>query len=200
MPDKKQVIGIYGEMTLAMELHERGWSVYRAYIDSNIDFVITKYWCNDCNNFTTPQRKPKKNGEMITDRCQQCAKKEIRLVEKYIQVKTSEGEQHGKTMSYSFHAKLRHNIDIRSYYVWIAVVEKEQAKIPHYYIFHHTKVNRFDDLSLPSYQETDNQKTTLRIDDDGNVLNKGRKHDYSCFKEFHNNFKKLEEFIPLNQR
>ena len=29
----KQVIGLYGEMRLAMELHNRGWQVYRTYID-----------------------------------------------------------------------------------------------------------------------------------------------------------------------
>ena len=38
----KLVIGLYGEMRLAMELHKRGWQVYRAYIDEKFDFVILK--------------------------------------------------------------------------------------------------------------------------------------------------------------
>ena len=40
---KKLVIGLYGEMHLAMLLHEKGWQVHRSYIDESIDFVITKY-------------------------------------------------------------------------------------------------------------------------------------------------------------
>ena len=30
---KKQVIGPYGEMQLAMELHSLGWQVHRGYIE-----------------------------------------------------------------------------------------------------------------------------------------------------------------------
>ncbi|WP_233708882.1 hypothetical protein [Helicobacter muridarum] len=58
------------------------------------------------------------------------------------------------------------------YYVWIAVFanneDLENAKI-HYYIFHSSDVRRFDDISLPTYQITDNQKTTLRINLQGEV-------------------------------
>ncbi|MDR0676694.1 MAG: hypothetical protein LBF97_06610 [Elusimicrobiota bacterium] len=50
---KKQVIGLYGEMQLAIRLHERGWQVHRSYIDEGIDFVITKYFCTDCRQFST---------------------------------------------------------------------------------------------------------------------------------------------------
>jgi hypothetical protein len=49
---KKQVIGLYGEMQLAMILHEKGWQVHRSYIDEGIDFVITKYFCKCCNKFS----------------------------------------------------------------------------------------------------------------------------------------------------
>ena len=49
---KKQVIGLFGEMQLAMILHERGWQVHRAYIDEGIDFIITKYWCSSCNLYS----------------------------------------------------------------------------------------------------------------------------------------------------
>ena len=29
----------------------------------------------------------------------------------------------------------------------------------------------------------------------GNILNKGKKYNYDCFKEFHNNFECLEEIL-----
>ena len=44
----KRVIGLYGEMRLAMELHKQGWQVYRAYIDDKFDFVILKSYCENC--------------------------------------------------------------------------------------------------------------------------------------------------------
>ena len=47
----KQVIGLYGEMRLAMELHKRGWQVFRAYIDEKFDFVILKSYCENCKAF-----------------------------------------------------------------------------------------------------------------------------------------------------
>lgn len=49
---KKQVIGLYGEMQLAMNLHSRGWQVHRSYIDEGIDFVISKYYCRSCKKFS----------------------------------------------------------------------------------------------------------------------------------------------------
>ncbi|KPH56467.1 hypothetical protein HPU229334_01750 [Helicobacter pullorum] len=36
-------------------------------------------------------------------------------------------------------------------------------------------------------------KTTLRINLVGEILNRGKKYSYDCFKEFHNNFVVLEE-------
>ena len=42
---------------------------------------------------------------------------------------------------------------------------------------------------------TDNQKTTLRINKEGEVLNRGRTYDFSVFEDFHNNFECLEELI-----
>lgn len=96
-----------------------------------------------------------------------------------------------KERKYSFHAKLRSNVDNRSFYVWIAF--KSMGASPNYYIFNHKEISKFDDLSLGSYQRTDNQKTTLRIDEEGDVLNKGKKHSYECFnKDFKNNFAALE--------
>ena len=49
---KKQVMGLYGEMRLSMELHELGWQVHRAYIDEGIDFTITKYYCRNCHRYS----------------------------------------------------------------------------------------------------------------------------------------------------
>lgn len=63
----------------------------------------------------------------------------------------------------------------------------------HFYIFKPQDVERFDNLELASYQQTDNQKTTLRIGQDGQVHNRGRVNDYSAFEEFHNNFEIFDE-------
>lgn len=69
----------------------------------------------------------------------------------------------------------------------------EQSKL-HYYIFNSNDINKFDDITLPTYQITDNQKTSLQINIDGKVLNKGKKYNYDCFNnEFFNNFKLLEQ-------
>ncbi len=174
-------------MLLAMELHKKGWQVYRAYIDENVDFVIAKYYCKKCKKTTKLHKH--------TDKCDTCGEGKVDFFVRFIQVKTSEGVPHCKegVRSYSFHAKLRSNIGKNSFYAWIAVTEdKEGNKMPHFYIFHHTEINKFDNLSLPSYRITDNQKTTLHIRYDGSVLNKGIKYSYDCFKEFHNNFDKLE--------
>ena len=76
------------------------------------------------------------------------------------------------------------------FYVWIVVWDKKNV---HFYIFKPEQVQEFDDLSLDSYRITDNQKTTLRISQEGEVKNRGRKHDYSSFKEFNNNFAVFNE-------
>ncbi|STQ85464.1 hypothetical protein [Helicobacter muridarum] len=49
---KKQVIGLYGEMQLAMKFHNNVWQVHRSYIDEGIDFVISKYYCKICGKFS----------------------------------------------------------------------------------------------------------------------------------------------------
>ena len=95
--------------------------------------------------------------------------------------------------SYKFHAKLRSNIDPRAYYAWIAMIPQNGVLIPHYYIFHHHEINNFNNLDLDCFQKTDNQNIHLTIDKEGNVVTKGSKHKYNCFKKFHNNFEKLTE-------
>jgi hypothetical protein len=94
--DKKtQVIGLYGEMQLAMALHERGWQVHRAYLDEGIDFTITKYWCEKCEKFSNQYlKKQEYNGSertCVTNLCEHCREQKLKIVSRYLQVKTSEG-------------------------------------------------------------------------------------------------------------
>lgn len=136
----------------------------------------------------------------MTNLCEKCKKTPLNIVTKYLQVKTSEGisnKSNNSVRAFSFHPKIRYNIGNDFYYVWIAVFENkdnlEQSKL-HYYIFNSNDINKFDDITLPTYQITDNQKTSLQINIDGKVLNKGKKYNYDCFNnEFFNNFKLLEQ-------
>ena len=203
-----------------MELHKKGWQVYRAYIDEHIDFVLAKYWCSTCKEFSNLEKRPKEKqdgslagGQFPTNCCEICKNPSLKVKVRFVQVKTSEGievpgnQRSNPTMratrdyidvirAYSFHAKLRSNIDKRSFYAWIALIPVADKLEPHYYIFHHKEIDRFDDLTLPSYQKTDNQKITLRIDSKGNVRNqRGPKHDFSCFKEFHNKLDRFEQLV-----
>ncbi|BAM13172.1 hypothetical protein HCN_2024 [Helicobacter cinaedi PAGU611] len=199
---KKQVIGLYGEMQLAMKLHGLGWQVHRGYIDEGIDFVISKYYCKVCekfsNQFIRQESWQGQKAKCVTNLCEFCKKTKLDIVTKYLQVKTSEGKPSKKpnAREFSFHPKIRYDIDNCVFYVWIAVFaenENLEQSIIHYYIFHSSDVSRFDDMSLPTYQITDNQKTTLRINKQGEILNNGKKYSYECFKEFHNHFEILEK-------
>lgn len=207
---KKLVIGLYGEMQLAMKLHALGYQVHRGYIDEGIDFVISRYYCKSCKKFSSQFiRQSKfegKNAKCVTNLCEFCEKQKLDIITKYLQVKTSEGIEiikNGEVLqnirNFSFHPKIRYDMDKNVYYVWIAVFtnsqneeDLENAKI-HYYIFCSSDISKFDDINLPTYQITDNQKTTLRIDINGKVLNKGKKYSYECFKDFHNDFKIFEQ-------
>ncbi|MCL2063825.1 MAG: hypothetical protein FWG98_05585 [Candidatus Cloacimonetes bacterium] len=201
---KKQVIGLFGEMQLAMNLHERGWQVHRAYIDEGIDFIITKYWCPCCNLYSNQLlRYDDYKGasvKCVTNLCEHCQETELNVISKYLQVKTSEGipTNDSSIRDFSFHPKIRYDMGHNVFYIWIAVFENDnedtQSKICHFYVFNTKDVDRFDNTSLPTYQITDNQKTTLRINKNGKVLNQGVKYDYSCFNEdFYNNFEKIEQ-------
>ena len=200
---EKRVIGLYGEMSLAMALHEKGWQVYKAYIDEHVDFIIARYYCTNCQEFSQLQKRPsgsisKISGLFPTDRCHKCHQKTIKFIVRFLQIKTSRGilKTIRNAKSYSFHAKLRSNVDDRSFYVWIALIGEKKETVAHYYVFHHKEISKFDDLNLDSYQKTDNQKTTLHIDRSGKVLNKGRKHGYSCFNDdFYDNFDKLDKLL-----
>ena len=194
-PRKKQVIGLLGEMNVAKVLHEKEWQVYRPILDENIDFVLTRYYCKNCKKFTSLR----KHHKAITNRCKTCNKAKVHNIVRFIQVKTSEGVRSGKNVDkFSFHAKLRHHVDPRTFYVWIAVHPGEQGeridkKRLCYYVFRYKDVEKFDNIKLPSYQKTDNQKTTLRIDSECVVKNKGRKHNYDCFRKFLDNFEILDK-------
>ena len=201
----KRVIGLYGEMRLAMELHKRGWQVYRAYIDEKFDFVILKSYCESCeafkNAWTREQTYGKGKRKTVTQLCETCKQDSLKMLVRFIQVKTSEGVKANRAKSgedakkFSFHPKIRYHLkDSRVFYAWIQVWDKETHDI-NYYIFKTSDVARFDNLELPTYQVTDNQKTELPITKDGEVIKESKKYNYDVFEEFKNNFDCLEEII-----
>ena len=207
----KRVIGLYGEMRLAMELHKRGWQVFRAYIDEKFDFVILKSYCEKCKAFKNALTREKfyqgKNRKAVTQFCEKCHEDSLKMLVRFIQVKTSEGVEKKTTKSgeetkkFSFHPKIRyHLVDSRVFYVWIQVWDEDKDEV-NYYIFKPEEVKRFDNLDLPTYQITDNQKTELPINKEGKVIKTGKrqkdgkKYDYGAFDDFLNNFDCLEELI-----
>jgi hypothetical protein len=195
---KKQVIGLYGEMRLSMELHELGWQVHRAYIDEGIDFTITKYYCPVCkkysNQYIRYTNRNDKKVKCVTNLCEHCQVTELEVISRYLQVKTSEGIKTEKENErrFSFHPKIRYNMGKEVFYVWIAIFDDTKEKKCHFYILNTKDVEKFDNLKLPTYQITDNQKTELRIRTDGVVLKKGAArtgYDYSVFNtRFYNDF------------
>ncbi len=196
---KKQVIGLYGEMRLSMELHELGWQVHRAYIDEGIDFVATKYYCPKCKKYSNQWIRKKlykgDTAKCVTNLCEHCKTTELTVISRYLQIKTSEGKPTKKNgvRDFSFHPRIRYNMGEEVFYIWIAIFDKPNEKLCHFYILNADDVNMFDDISLPTYQITDNQKTTLTINEFGEVLNEGKIHDYSCFnKKFYNDWAALE--------
>jgi thiol-disulfide isomerase/thioredoxin len=200
---KKQVIGLYGEMRLSMELHELGWQVHRAYIDEGIDFTITKYYCPKCKKYSNQWIRYAKhnnnNVKCVTNLCEHCKETELKVISRYLQVKTSEGieiKNKPDTRKFSFHPKIRYNMGNEVFYVWIAVFDAKKEKKCHFYILNTKDVEKFDNISLPTYQITDNQKTELPIRNDGTVLKKGAAstgYDYSVFNtRFYNDFGALE--------
>ena len=146
---KKQVIGLYGEMQLAMKLHSKGWQVHRSYIDEGIDFVISKYYCKVCKRFSNQlirqDKFDNKNAKCVTNLCEFCKMQKLDIITKYLQVKTSEGKPTGdkNIRNFSFHPKIRYHLGESVFYAWIAVFiddeDLENAKI-HYYIFLHPQV------------------------------------------------------------
>lgn len=200
---KKQVIGLYGEMQLSMRLHELGWQVHRTYIDEGIDFVATKYYCSKCKKYSNQYIRYKdykgKTRKCVTNLCEHCKETELEVISRYLQVKTSEGEntkeENGiESKEFSFHPKIRYDMGKEIFYIWIAVFDKPRfEKRCHFYIFNTKDVSKFDNINLDTYQITDNQKTTLKIDENGVVLNKGRLYNFSCFNNrFYEDWKSLE--------
>jgi len=205
---KKQVIGLYGEMRLSMELHELGWQVHRAYIDEGIDFTITKYYCSICkkysNQYVRYTYRNEKKVKCVTNLCEHCQVTELEVVSRYLQVKTSEGIKTDKddVRKFSFHPKIRYNMGKEVFYVWIAIFDDTKEKKCHFYILNTKDVERFDNITLDTYQITDNQKTELPIRNDGVVLKRGSAstgYDYSVFNtRFYNDFGALETEINGN--
>ncbi len=203
---KKQVIGLYREMRLSMELHELGWQVHRAYIDEGIDFTITKYYCPVCkkysNQYIRYTVRNDKKVKCVTNLCEHCQETELEVISRYLQVKTSEGIKTEKedVRKFSFHPKIRYNMGNEVFYVWIAIFDDTKEKKCHFYILNTKDVEKFDNIKLDTYQITDNQKTELPIRTDGVVLKKGTAstgYDYSVFNtRFYNDFGALE--IEIN--
>ncbi|MCC6867128.1 MAG: hypothetical protein IT280_13310 [Ignavibacteria bacterium] len=199
---KKQVIGLYGEMRLSMELHELGWQVHRAYIDEGIDFTITKYYCTKCkkysNQYVKYSTRNSKKVKCVTNLCEHCRKNELVVISRYLQIKTSEGiETKVKNVrKFSFHPKIRYDMGNEVFYVWIAIFNDTKEKKCHFYILNTKDVEKFDNIKLDTYQITDNQKTELPIRIDGVVLKKGNPntgYDYTYFNnKFYNNFAAFE--------
>ena len=196
---KKLVIGLYGEMRLSMMLHDLGWQVHRAYIDEGIDFVATRYWCEKCekysNQFIRNSNYGDKKAKCVTNLCETCKETKLSVISRYLQVKTSEGiaSNDSRIRKFSFHPKIRYDMGNEMFYIWIAVFDDNAEKRCHFYIFNTKDVKYFDDISLDTYQVTDNQKTTLIIRDDGAVLNQSRKYNYEIFnKRFYNDWGSLE--------
>ena len=137
-----------------------------------------------------------KKEKTVTPLCETCRQDSLKMLVRFIQ-KTSEGvekrrQNREKNKKYSFHPKIREGFQsiLRVIQVW----DKDTHDI-NYYIFKTEDVERFDDLELDTYQVTDNQKTELPINKAGEIVKKGRKYDYSSFKEFLNNFDCLEKLI-----
>lgn len=136
---KKQVIGLYGEMQLAMKLHARGWQVHRSYIDEGIDFVISRYYCRSCKKFSNQLIRQKiyqgKKAKCVTNLCEFCKIQKLDIITKYLQVKTSEGkaikDKNGGILQdvrhFSFHPKIRYDLDDKVFYVWIAVFADNES-------------------------------------------------------------------------
>jgi len=82
---KKQVVGLYGEMRLSMELHELGWQVHRAYFDEDINFIIIKYWCPKCKKYSNQWIRKElykgKSVKCVTNLCEHCNEKELPIRE-----------------------------------------------------------------------------------------------------------------------
>ena len=121
----------------------------------------------------------------VTDICKET---ELKVVSRYLQVKTSEGTEiqgDKNHRDFSFHPKIRYDMGDDVFYVWIAVFNDDRGeKKCYYYIFNTKDVSKFDNIEIDTYQVTDNQKTTLRIrNTDGAVVNKGKKYSYSCFND-----------------
>ena len=86
-----------------MELHKRGWQVYRAYIDEKFDFVILKSYCENCEEFKNAWTREQSYGtgtrKTVTPLCDTCHENRLKMLVRFIQVKTSEGINERTTKS-----------------------------------------------------------------------------------------------------
>ncbi|MCZ0931813.1 MAG: hypothetical protein OXJ52_01500 [Oligoflexia bacterium] len=189
----KKLIGLYGEMELAIKLHKEGWQVYRAYIDELIDFVISRYYCLKCKKYTelyikkTSYKGKNRKTEIRkcrTNLCNSCQTNEVEIRTKFIQVKSSAGNN---KEVFHFHPKLSHDIK-NIFCVWIFIKNADNKTKPikcNFFIFEGELIKEIDNINLDSYQITDNQKIGLKINGKGNITGKGnwtRLNDFKSFK------------------
>lgn len=203
---QQEILESFGYMHLSMTLHELGWQVNRAYISESIDFSITKYYCTKCKKYSDQLIRytdwKGKRTKCVTNLCKHCKENELKIIIRYLIVETSEGiaTDDENIRKFSFHPKIRYNFGDNFFYVWIAIFDTVKEKKCHYYILNTKDVEKFDNINLPTYQITDNQKTELPIRNDGVVIKKSSSntgYDYSVFNtRFYNDFSALE--IELN--
>lgn len=112
----------------------------------------------------------------VSQICASIVRTELMIISRYLQVKTSEGKPTGRNdvREFSFHLKIRYDMGKEVFYVWIAIFDNKIDKICHFYVLNTKDVKEFDNINLPTYQIADNQKTTLKINKNGMVLNKGK--------------------------
>ena len=196
----KQVIGLVGETLASLELHRRGWLVYRPVVDEQIDLIISRYYCKNCSKFSgLYTRETLRGGEKrkaVTNLCENCQKDDLIFIVRFLQVKTSAGVDHKiqGAKDFSYHPKLRYHADPRSFYIWVAMPDDDAFC----YIFHHNEVSQFDNLQLDSYQVTDNQQIHLIIDEVTGQIVTNPKYEnfFNDPNKAFGNFEKLEQIIP----
>ena len=205
----QRAVGLYGEHAVATRLVADAWSVYRPLVDTHYDIIATKYFCDSCKKFASPlirdkfNKKNEKTGKMPTDLCEDCGQQELINVVRFIQVKASVGVtpktqkwRDAGCMDCSFHVKLRHHIDPRTFYVWVALVGEFGKWTPHYYLFHHSELGKFADANARAIQKTDNENYHHFIDQDGRIRDVDGMYDKDYLnRECYDAFDKLEKTL-----
>ena len=73
------------------------------------------------------------------------------------------------------------------YCIWIFIRNYNNPKKPikcDFFVFEGFEIAKIDNINLDCYQITDNQKISLKIDDEGNIKTKGVWKQLNHFKDF----------------